>query len=46
MVYNNKMSSGEGRDYLHSELYTKTKKKKWWQFWKRENEGFIAVGPD
>lgn len=36
----------EGRDHIHTELYTKTKKKKWWKFWKQYNEGFIAVGPD
>lgn len=37
-----------GRDYVHSQVYTKTRpikvRKHWWQFWRPRGPGFIAVG--
>lgn len=43
-----KWMTNYGRDFVHSQVYTKTRpvkvRKHWWQFWRPRGPGFIAVG--
>lgn len=39
--------STEGKDWIHTKIYTKVRKRKWYRFWEPKPEDmFIAVGPD